>query len=126
MSGVDTRTISRDSLFLMAGVRFFGSDSEHRVKVRNLSAGGMMAEGEVKVERGMRLEISLRNIGWVEACVAWVQDTRWGVAFTNEIDPALARANINSSGDITTPRHLRPSSLLPESEQVDLRRHRPI
>ncbi|QYU70960.1 PilZ domain-containing protein [Leptolyngbya sp. 15MV] len=126
MSGVETRAISRDSLLMMAGVRFFGCDTEYRVKVRNLSAGGMMAEGDVRVERGMRLEINLRNIGWIEACVAWLHGDRWGAAFTNEIDPALARANINASGDITTPRHVRPSSLLPEHAQTDHRRLRPI
>lgn len=126
MSGVDTRTIARDSLFMLAGVRFAGNDAEYRVKVRNLSSGGMMAEGDVRVERGARIEVSLRNIGWVEATVAWVQDNRWGVAFASEIDPILARASVNTTGDVSTPRFVRPSSLLPEHAQTDPNRLRPI
>lgn len=97
MSVVDTRNISRDSLFLLAGIRMEGSTSEFRVKVRNLSAGGMMAEGSVPVVPGNRLKISLRNIGWVDGCVAWVQENRFGIAFDREINPMLVRAP--SDGD---------------------------
>lgn len=126
MSGVDTRTISRDSLFMMASVRFAGSDAEYRIKVRNLSSGGMMAEGDVRVERGARLEVNLRNIGWVAATVAWVQDGRWGLAFAGEIDPMLARASVTGTGEISTPRFVRPSSILPDHAQTDPNRLRPI
>lgn len=126
MSAVDTRTISRDSLLMLASVRFEGSDAEYRIKVRNLSAGGMMAEGDVRVDRGARLEVALRNIGWVPATVAWVQDNRWGMAFESEIDPVLARANVSGSGDISTPRFVRPSSILPEHAQADPSRLRKI
>ncbi len=126
MSAVDTRTISRDSLLMLASVRFEGSDAEYRIKVRNLSAGGMMAEGDVRVDRGARLEVALRNIGWVPATVAWVQDNRWGMAFESEIDPVLARANVSGSGDISTPRFVRPSSILPEHAQTDPSRLRKI
>lgn len=90
MSSVDTRQGTRDSLFLMADLRLDGRDQTHRVKVRNLSAGGMMAEGKVKVIRGMLLTIDLRNIGKVDGAVAWVQDDRFGIAFAEEIDPRLA------------------------------------
>ena len=71
MSNVDTRQVNRDSLFLLAQVRVDGQDAVHRVKVRNLSAGGMMAEGEAKVMRGALVMVELRNIGWVEGSVAW-------------------------------------------------------
>lgn len=95
MSVVDTRNISRDSLFLLAEIRLDGADSEFRVKVRNLSAGGMLAEGSVPVVPGNRLKISLRNIGWVDGGVAWVQENRFGIAFDHEINPKLARAPVN-------------------------------
>lgn len=96
MSGVDTRNISRDSLFLLAELRLDGAKTEFRVKVRNLSAGGMMAEGRVPVVPGNRLQISLRNIGWVDGAVAWVQENRFGIAFDHEINPKLARAPVGS------------------------------
>lgn len=113
MPAVDTRNISRDSLFLMADLRLAGSDKKTRVKVRNLSPGGMMAEGDVAVVRGVRLAVDLRNIGWVEGNVAWVQDNRFGIAFEREIDPALARAKLSNPDDMSTPRFVRPSSYQP-------------
>lgn len=103
---IDHRHIGRDSLFLMAEVRTPGSDAEHRVKVRNLSAGGMMAEGTVKVLRGTQIEINLRNIGWVEGVVAWIQDNRFGIAFHEQIDPLLAREPVGQGP--STPRFVKP------------------
>ena len=97
MSNVDTRQVGRDSLFLLAQVRVVGSEGDFRVKVRNLSAGGMMAEGEVPVNRGERVTIELRNIGPVEGTVAWRQGNRFGIAFIDEIDPNLARAPVEGS-----------------------------
>lgn len=91
MDGSDNRQIARDSLFLMADLRIDGLEDEHRIKVRNLSAGGMMGEGTVRVQRGTAVEVNIRNIGWVEGSVAWVQENRFGVAFCDEIDPKLAR-----------------------------------
>lgn len=91
VTDIDHRQIGRDSLFLMAEVRLPEVDAEYRVKVRNLSTGGMMAEGAVRVQRGTQIEINLRNIGWVEGVVAWIQDNRFGIAFHREIDPKLAR-----------------------------------
>lgn len=96
MNNVDTRQVNRDSLFLLAQLRVDGQDELCRVKVRNLSAGGMMAEGAAQVTRGQRVEIELRNIGWVAGSVAWKQDDRFGIAFMDEIDPTRARAPVNS------------------------------
>ncbi|ABC64917.1 PilZ domain-containing protein [Erythrobacter litoralis] len=113
MPAVDTRNISRDSLFLMADLRPEGADEAVRVKVRNLSAGGMMAEGSLKVVRGARLSIKLRNIDWVDGSVAWVQDNRFGIAFDHQVDPALARAPAANKDDESTPRFVRPAGLQP-------------
>jgi PilZ domain len=94
MDGNEKREIARDSLFVMVDVRLDGSSTEHRVKMRNLSAGGMMGEGDVKVSRGAVVFINIRNLGWIEGLVAWVQDNRFGVAFRDDIDPIMARAPI--------------------------------
>ena len=91
MNGVDTRSVARDSLFLLANIRIEDQVDEHRVRVRNLSDGGMMAEGPLRVKRGNRLHIELRNIGKIGGSVAWVQDKRFGIAFDEEIDSQLAR-----------------------------------
>lgn len=126
MSAVDTRNLTRDSLFLMARVRIEGGEMERRIKVRNLSPGGMMAEGDVEVRRGTRIAVELRNIGWVNGTVAWTQGNRAGIAFAEEIDPKLARASVNTSGDIDTPRFVRPSSILPPEERSDKSRLRKL
>lgn len=97
MSNVDTRQVDRDSLFLLAQLRVDGRDETARVKVRNLSAGGMMAEGDLKVMRGALVEVELRNLGWIDGTVAWKQDNRFGIAFVDEIDPKRARARITGS-----------------------------
>ena len=91
MSSSDHRHIARDSLFLMATLRLDGVEGEHRVRVRNLSSGGMMAEGGPKVSRGQTLTIELRGHGEVPGAVAWVQDSRIGIAFSHEVDPRVAR-----------------------------------
>ena len=97
MNNVDTRQVNRDSLFLLAQLKVDGKDDLHRVKVRNLSAGGMMAEGAAQVARGQLVQVELRNIGWVSGTVAWKQDERFGIAFIDEIDPTRARAPVTSA-----------------------------
>jgi len=107
MTGVETRSVARDSLFLLADIRVEQSAELHRVRVRNLSDGGMMGEGQLRVQRGHRLTIDLRNIGAVGGTVAWVQDNRFGIAFDEEIDSQKARrplqAGDDSSGVIAQP-----------------------
>lgn len=98
MTGVETRSVTRDSLFLLANVRVEQKGAQYRVRVRNLSDGGMMGEGPIKITRGNRVEIELRNIGNVMGTVAWVQDQRFGVAFDEEIDSSAARAPSSGNG----------------------------
>ncbi len=105
MDGNENRQIARDSLFVMADLRLSGSEEQHRIKVRNLSAGGMMGEGTVRVARGDGVEVNVRNIGWVEGSVAWVQEDRFGVAFRDEIDPKVARAPVTASASTISPLH---------------------
>lgn len=97
MTGVETRSVNRDSFFLLASVQVENQSDVHRVRVRNLSDGGMMAEGALNVRRGDRLEIELRNVGKVGGSVAWVQDKRFGIAFDREIDSQGARKSNQAS-----------------------------
>lgn len=115
MADNEHRQLSRDSLFLMAELRLHGSDAVHRVKVRNLSSGGMMAEGPLKTVRGTLVEVQIRNIGWVEGAIAWVQGDRCGIAFSEDIDPMIARAPLVSGGE-STPRFVRPVGAFVEPE----------
>lgn len=107
VTDADHRHDGRDSFFLMADVRRVGEVEEFRAKIRNLSAGGLMAEGDMRVTRGQKIEVALRNLGWVEGAVAWVQDNRFGVAFLKEIDPKVARSPLTVGEG--TPRYAKPA-----------------
>jgi hypothetical protein len=107
MSSLETRNVARDSLFLFAELTFEGQPDTVKVKVRNLSAGGMMAEGgNGEASRGDRLSIELRNVGSIKGNVAWVQGNRFGIAFETEVDPKIVRAPVGSGEN--TPRFVRP------------------
>lgn len=99
MTGVETRSVARDSLFLLADIRVEQNAETSRVRVRNLSDGGMMGEGQMRVQRGHRVIVELRNIGAVGGTVAWVQDNRFGVAFDEEIDSQRARRPLQGEDD---------------------------
>ena len=102
MSNVDTRQVNRDSLFLLAQLRVDGQEAVYRVKVRNLSAGGMMAEGDAKVVRGALVAVELRNIGWVEGSVAWKQDNRFGIASRSFSSARTAATNFATEMGLDT------------------------
>lgn len=94
MSSVDTRHLERDSMFLMADLVIAGGGPALRVKVRNLSSGGMMVTSDARVRRGQRVAVELRNIGAVAGTVVWKRPGKFGVAFEEEIDPKQARSKV--------------------------------
>ena len=116
MADDDHRHIARDSLFLMAELRVPGQDGLSRVKVRNLSAGGMMAEGPLSAVRGTLVEVNIRNVGWVEGAIAWTHGDRCGIAFSEDIDPMIARAPVTTGEG--TPRFVKPVGNFVEPERL--------
>lgn len=93
------RDANRDSLFLTANLRFQTGGEEGQVRIRNLSEGGLMAEAAIQATRGTRLEIELRNIGWISGKIAWVAEKKIGVAFDHPIDPKIARMPVGAYRD---------------------------
>ena len=108
MPSIDTRHLNRDSLFLTAEIRLDSANELSRVKVRNLSDGGMMAEGHLMLSRGDRVVVELRNIHPVRGTVAWVQGNRMGIAFEQDIDAKAARSTPGQSQS-EAPRYARPA-----------------
>ena len=106
MGESEHRQIARDSLFVLAELRLDGVEGEHKVRVRNLSSGGLMVEGELPAVRGQLTWVNIRNIGWVEGSIAWIEGPRCGVAFREEIDPKIARAPVTIGEG--SPRYTRP------------------
>jgi hypothetical protein len=99
------RNMDRDSLFLTAVLRFSNTKNEREVRIRNVSAGGLMAEIPTDAPRGEPVEIKLRSIGWVSGHIAWVTDGRVGIAFDHPINPKDARKPANA-GVRELPRYL--------------------
>jgi len=85
----DDRSGARDSLLVMADLRV--GDTTTSVRVRNLSAGGLMAEYQQGLEVGTEVAFDLRGVGMVRGRVAWSAAGRIGIAFERQIDPMLAR-----------------------------------
>lgn len=88
------RQAERDSLFLRATLHVQGIASPIDVRVRNLSNGGMMIDGNSLMMPGQAVKTELRGIGLVTGMIAWVEAGRAGVAFDDMVDPKMARSQI--------------------------------
>ncbi len=87
----------RDSMFLQATMRIADGAPPLTLRVRNLSAGGMMADCTAPLEQGQSVEIDLRNVGAVAGRIAWADGQKIGIAFDKRIDPQHARKPIGSA-----------------------------
>ena len=120
MASLDTREDDRDSMFLMADITPAPTQDDPaptpaRMRVRNLSSGGMMAEGDLRVARGQAIRAELRGIGMVEGTVVWVRGNSFGVAFEVEVDPKLARTKV-FGGDKEAPVYARAALSAPRHD----------
>ncbi len=104
------RSTARDSLLLSAQLRIAG-EPEATVRVRNLSAGGLMAEYAQPVDIGSAVEVDVRGVGWVGGRVAWAAEGRIGIAFDREIDPMAARKPVGNGTH--TPRYAKATEVAP-------------
>lgn len=98
------RNAVRDSLFLAATLRI--EHVEVPVRVRNLSAGGLMAEYSDHVAPGAPVEINVRGVGWTRGQIAWSAEGRIGIRFDKPIDPLLARKPVGHGP--STPHYAKP------------------
>ncbi|WP_249340051.1 PilZ domain-containing protein [Sphingopyxis sp. L1A2A] len=104
-----SRGADRDSLFLQASLVLPGRPDPVVVRVRNLSPGGMLVEGQVRVEQGATIEVDLKNVGPIPGRVVWAGEGKFGIAFDHPIDPQAVRRQVVSQSDL--PPHLRRSGL---------------
>lgn len=89
-----SRSADRDSLLMQAKVAMAGKPEPLLVRVRNLSAGGMLAESPVPVVQGVVVEIELRNVGPVPGRIVWTGDRKFGIAFDRAINPQAVRRDV--------------------------------
>lgn len=88
------RAAPRDSLFVLGRMTIEGRAGTHDVRIRNLSATGLMADCPVILAEGQAVMIAIKNIGDVPGTIAWCRAGRIGVALSLAIDPALARKKV--------------------------------
>jgi hypothetical protein len=99
---------SRDSVFLSAVVTATGGEASATFRIRNISSGGLMAEGPITFNAGDELDVDLRNVGQVHGRVAWATEGRFGMMFDRAIDPKLARKPVGSGAAASTPVQYKP------------------
>jgi len=93
--------VPRDSLLLMGTIRIAGdaARTSDPIRVRNLSASGLMAVGEAAYAVGSRVEVEIRGTGPVSGEIVWVRQNRMGITFDSAIDPKLARQPVVAGTD---------------------------
>jgi len=90
-TGAHQRSEPRDSMLLSATIRLVPGGETWPLRVRNISAGGLMADCAGPVKRGDKVELELRGVGLQTGTVAWTAQDRIGVTFEKPINPMLAR-----------------------------------
>ena len=86
----DSRQAERETLVLNSKLKRVGS-SAFVVTVRNLSAVGMMVEGDTALAVDEAIVAEISGLGKVPGRIAWTQDNRAGMAFDAPVDPTRAR-----------------------------------
>jgi hypothetical protein len=87
----------RDSMLLMGSIKAFGDVArmKQQIRIRNLSATGLMADSEAAFDLGCLVEVELRGVGAVSGEVVWIRQNRMGITFSAPIDPKLARKPVS-------------------------------
>lgn len=93
------RGADRQSLFMHGDLTLAYMDAPQTVRIRNLSATGVMVETALPVQSGEAFLLELPNVGPVRGRVAWAREGRFGAAFDSQIDPLQVRRKI----EVTTP-----------------------
>ena len=102
----------RQRTLLKGSLRGEGRPGEIEIRIRNLSAGGLMAGCAEAPARGERVLVSLRGIGDVAGEVAWSTADGIGIAFDAPIDPRRAFEPVRSQ---------EPSRFVPEIDRCSRR-----
>jgi hypothetical protein len=92
-----SRSQPRASLFLAGRISVNRTGQSQDIRIRNLSAIGMMAECALRVVEGEAVAIDFKTIGRVPGTIAWIRDGKLGIRFDYEIDPEEARTQTKSA-----------------------------
>lgn len=94
VDAVALRGNKRDSMFLKASLHCLRTDHRFDIVVRNVSAGGLLADTPQELPVGDEVRVTLRKVGDVPGRIVWSQPARFGIAFDVTIDPQSVRQPI--------------------------------
>ena len=85
----------RRKLLLKATIRI--DQTDHCVRIRDVSAGGIKIEYANRMPDSKRVDVHLPNVGWVTARVVWCAGSKAGLAFSAPVDCLRVRQTITGS-----------------------------
>ena len=99
------RNAARDSMLLQASLHRADSPGLKPItlRIRNLSAGGLMADCSEPLTSDEHVVLELRGIGETTGQVAWCRGGRVGISFDAPIDPRQARKPVAAPKHPSTP-----------------------
>ena len=99
------RNAARDSMLLQASLHRVDAPGLKPItlRIRNLSAGGLMADCSEPLTSDEHVVLELRGIGEITGQVAWCRGGRVGIAFDSPIDPRQARKPVAAPKRQSTP-----------------------
>lgn len=101
----DNRVAARSRMLMRAKLRVRGLTGEHAISIKDISSTGLKASGVLKFLSGTRVEIDLRNIGWVAGQIIWTDaDGCVGIRFSSIINAECTRTQISGSYALDPPR----------------------
>lgn len=91
MTALETRAVTRERVLMFAQMIVASSSEQHRVRIRDLSAQGVQAEGDVEVQLGEQVEVDFGAAGKVTGLVARRDGLVLGLRLEQEIEPDAVR-----------------------------------
>ena len=91
----------------MVAVRFAGDPHVHRLRARDIAAGGVRLAFRGDAIPGDAVTVEFAAIGAVAGTVAWVASGEVGVRFAEPIDPEQARLPVTGDHRPVPPQHER-------------------
>lgn len=119
VDAVALRNMRRDSMFLKSRIDVDRLDHGFDIVVRNVSAGGLLADTTMDLSLGDVVKVELRHVGSVPGRVVWTQAGRFGVAFDVTIDPQLVRQPVTVKKS-TAPAKGAPPTFVPRKRTLSL------
>ncbi|KHL26771.1 hypothetical protein PK98_05510 [Croceibacterium mercuriale] len=102
LSVTEQRTAMRHRVDCMIRVEHLNRGCEIDLRLRNLSANGVLIDPAPDLLRGDRLILRLPALGRIEAYCLWTVDTRAGCQFERVLRPAEFDAILAQARPLTT------------------------